>query len=213
MNASPHEVATTMMTSEEARKRVTAINAGMNNLRAQIIDFHDREGWKALGYDSWTACVESEFEVGRRQIFYQLKAAQVEKNINDSLKSQCNSCTESLPERTLRPLTSLPPEDQAPAYQLAKETAPEGKVTARHVEKVVREIKGEPVKRYIAPRTYAPGSLMKDISGVNTDVAYFVDLAIRSIDKIKDTDPGCKEALAKIAVHLWNRQHGIKAAL
>ncbi len=44
-----------------------------------------------------------------------------------------------------------------------------------------------------------------DKPGVNTGVEYFCDLAIRSIDKIRDTDPGCKAALAKIANHVWQR--------
>jgi hypothetical protein len=35
-------------------------------------------------------------------------------------------------ERVLRPLTRLPPDQQRQAYQKAIETAPEGKVTAKH---------------------------------------------------------------------------------
>ena len=47
-------------------------------------------------------------------------------------------------ESQARPLTKLPPKEQAPAWKLAVETAPEGKITARHVEKTVREIIGDP---------------------------------------------------------------------
>lgn len=193
-----------MMTKEEARKRVDWINSHLGTVRVMVKDFHDREGWKALGYQNWSACCEKEFTVGRSRVYQLFEAAQIEQRINENSTMVEKS---EIPERQLRPLAALPPEDQAPAYQLAQETAPEGKVTARHVETVVREIKGEPIKRYAAPRTYAPGSLMKDTSGVNTDVTYFADLAIRSIDKIKDTDPGCKEALRRIATHVWNRQH------
>jgi len=42
-------------------------------------------------------------------------------------------------ERQARPLTRLAPEQQAPAWQRAVETAPDGKVTAAHVRKVVDE--------------------------------------------------------------------------
>lgn len=45
-------------------------------------------------------------------------------------------------ESQVRPLTKLPPEAQQEAWKQAVETAPEGKVTARHVEKVVNEIIG-----------------------------------------------------------------------
>jgi len=42
-------------------------------------------------------------------------------------------------EAQARPLTKLPPEQQKEAFQKAVETAPEGKVTAKHVEKVVMD--------------------------------------------------------------------------
>jgi hypothetical protein len=44
-------------------------------------------------------------------------------------------------EAQARPLTRLEPLQQAPAWQQAVETAPNGKVTAAHVEQVVREFK------------------------------------------------------------------------
>ena len=73
--STPHEISSTMMSPEEARKRVIQINSQINNIRFLVLDFHDREGWRALGYDSWEACIDKEFEQGRRYIFYQLKAA------------------------------------------------------------------------------------------------------------------------------------------
>ena len=45
-------------------------------------------------------------------------------------------------ERQLRPLAQLPAEQQAAAWQQAVDTAPEGKITAAHIEKVVEEFKG-----------------------------------------------------------------------
>lgn len=44
-------------------------------------------------------------------------------------------------ESQTRPLYSLPPDQQASAWQKAVETAPDGKVTAAHVQKVVREMR------------------------------------------------------------------------
>jgi flagellar motility protein MotE (MotC chaperone) len=46
-------------------------------------------------------------------------------------------------EAQARPLTHLEPDQQREAYQKAVETAPEGKVTAKHIEETVREMKGE----------------------------------------------------------------------
>jgi hypothetical protein len=50
-------------------------------------------------------------------------------------------------ERTIRPLASLPPDQQPKAYQKAVETAPDGKVTTRHVEETVRGLKEEKPER------------------------------------------------------------------
>ena len=46
-------------------------------------------------------------------------------------------------ERETRPLTRLEPEQQKEAWKKAVETAPEGKVTAKHVEAVVYEMEGK----------------------------------------------------------------------
>ncbi len=46
-------------------------------------------------------------------------------------------------ERQARPLAGLPPDEQASAWQEAVETAPDGKVTAKHVQEVVDRRTGE----------------------------------------------------------------------
>ena len=46
-------------------------------------------------------------------------------------------------ESQARPLTKLEPEQQVEAWQQAVETAPDGKVTAKHVKEVVNQITGE----------------------------------------------------------------------
>jgi thioesterase domain-containing protein len=52
-------------------------------------------------------------------------------------------------ERQTRPLTKLEPELQKEAWAKAIETAPKGKITARHVSAVVEEIKNEKVKKIV----------------------------------------------------------------
>lgn len=47
-------------------------------------------------------------------------------------------------ESQARPLTALPTEQQAEAWKIAVETAPEGKITAAHVQSVVDEIAKKP---------------------------------------------------------------------
>ena len=124
------------MIYKEARECADRINAGIDNVRRDVVDLHDREGWSALGYSNWTECVEKEFEQARRYIFYQFAAAQIEQNITGCTKVHLGT----IPETHLRPLAKLPPEKQKEAYQQAVETAPKGKVTAAHVYKVVKDM-------------------------------------------------------------------------
>lgn len=51
-------------------------------------------------------------------------------------------------ERQARPLTSLEPEQQREAWQRAVDTAPNGKITAAHVESVVEQFKAPPHVAY-----------------------------------------------------------------
>jgi hypothetical protein len=138
-------VAIKPMVYKEARECADRINAGINNVRQDVVALHDLDGWTALGYESWNDCVEQEFKQCRSYIFYQLKAAQIEQNLGKSTKVD----SEQIPERQLRPLSKLEPAQQREAWQKAVSTAPEGKVTAAHVSKVVREMSGEQPKPYV----------------------------------------------------------------
>lgn len=127
------------MIYKEARECVDQINANMTNIRALVLDLHEREGWSALGYANWRDCVTAEFQSSQAYLYRQLEAAQTEKVISPIGEKE-------IPESQLRPLTKLRgnPEQQRTAWQKAVETAPDGKVTAAHVSKVVKEIIGEP---------------------------------------------------------------------
>ena len=242
-----------MMNPEEARTAADAIKRGMNNLRAQLLVFCEREGWKALNYSSWLECVKTEFGQSKAYLYRQLEAAQIEQRITgDELLAngpkmegaeiiegeekspmgdsenppeeapenpppafddpEILSKIGTIPERQLRPLTALPPEEQKPAFDLAKETAPEGHLTAAHVEKVVKELKGEKVRR-TPPPPPPPPPVRTIIEGVRIpendrrEPEYWSLSAIDCIQRIEDDHPGAKEALKRIAVHVWNRQH------
>ena len=125
-------VAISTMTHREAKECVEKINANMNNIRALVLDLYEREGWAALGYKSWRECVTAEFTLHQSYLYSQLDAAKTERNIS--------AIAENIPEGQLRPLAKLRdnPDQQREAWAKAVETAPEGKVTAAHVQKVVR---------------------------------------------------------------------------
>jgi hypothetical protein len=136
-------VAIKPMIYKEAREVVDQINSNMNNVRYLVLDLYEREGWTALGYASWRECVTAEFKQGENYLYKQLAAAQMEKNICTIVQK------EQIPEGQLRPLSKLEPDQQRTAWQKAVSTAPDGKVTAAHVSKIVKEMSGEQPKPYI----------------------------------------------------------------
>lgn len=101
-------------------------------------------------------------------------------------------------ERQLRPLTRLndDPEKQRVAWQRAVETAPEGKVTAAHVQKVVREMVEPPAPRIREQdKIKAPSDAM--------DIATF---AISHLERIRKDDPELEKALNKVAAWIQERR-------
>lgn len=73
--------------------------------------------------------------MARRTAYQYLDAALVVENVRN--------CAQILPttESQARPLASLAPAQQIQAWKLAVETAPEGKITAAHVQSAVDEVK------------------------------------------------------------------------
>lgn len=123
------------MIYKEAREVADKINANMNNIRHLVLNLYEREGWTALGYASWRECVTAEFKNSQAYLYRQLEAAQAEKVISPIGENE-------IPESQLRPLTKLRdnPEQQREAWAKAVATAPDGKVTAEHVAKVVKSM-------------------------------------------------------------------------
>lgn len=125
-------VATAQMTEQEARDCVYKINQHLGSLRALLLDLYQRKGWLALGYESWRDCVTSEFEKKQSRVYQLLAAARVEQNL---------STTVEIPERHLRPLAALAPDEQIAVWEVIKETAPNGKVTAQHAKSIANVFK------------------------------------------------------------------------
>lgn len=77
------------------------------------------------------------WDIARRTAYQMIESYDVVENVRHG--------AHKLPvnERQARPLTKLEPEQQVEAWQQAVETAPDGKVTAKHVKKVVNQITGE----------------------------------------------------------------------
>ncbi len=111
--------------------------------------------------------------MSRPRAYQLIDAAKVSDNL---------STTVDITERQARPLTRLEPRKQAEAWQEAVETAPEGKITAMHVENIVRkrEMGGD-------EQTTRASEAMQ-----------YVTIAISQMDRIRADDPRRGEAIDKM---------------
>lgn len=131
------EVARPDMTPGEARVAVQRARQGIESSRSALLDLHDRKGWKALGYRTWTEFVDAEFSVSLRHLNRQIGAARTEREITQVNETgPIGPVLEDVPESVLRPLTGRLAEEKAAVLVRAQATVPRGKVTAR----VVREV-------------------------------------------------------------------------
>ncbi|MFC1895061.1 hypothetical protein ACFL0Q_00140 [Thermodesulfobacteriota bacterium] len=89
---------------------------------------------EVLGYSTFEEYCRDRWDMSHRHAYRLLESASVVENL------KCDQLvTQPLNESQARPLTRLPAETQAKAWQEVLNTAPEGKVTARHVTTVVAQ--------------------------------------------------------------------------
>jgi len=97
-------------------------------------EINEKELYKAYGtFDNY--CRER-WQRGRQWGYQLIEAARTLRNLIES--ENVRNCVQTLPqtESQVRPLTRLEPDLQPIAWQQAVDTAPNGKVTAAHVEAV-----------------------------------------------------------------------------
>src|SRR5712691_4040443 len=75
------------MSRDEARQCVARIAHHLEEARALLLELYEREGWRALGYDSWRACVTAEFAESQATLYRQLTAARIERTISHNEKN------------------------------------------------------------------------------------------------------------------------------
>lgn len=132
MASPPAEIQALPMSAAEARQAVEAIKGHINEARRLIYDLRQREGWKALGYDSWRECVAAEFEQSQAYLYRQYQAAEIEAVISPIGEIGL------IPEGRLRPLAPLRdhPRELKEAWSVANELT-DDKPTAKAVAKAV----------------------------------------------------------------------------
>lgn len=119
------EISTVLLSADEARECVTAINESLLRLgkeaitiRHQYLTLYEGEGWAALGYTSWRECVKAEFQQSQARVYQLLTEAKIERQL-----------TISSPARKVSP-------------QAVREL---GKAPVKQRETIIQAIKEEPV--------------------------------------------------------------------
>jgi len=144
-------------------------------------------------YQTFEAYCKGIWDMGKSNAYYLISASEVEKNLSTMVDKPAT-------ERQARPLSKLEPEQQRQAWQKAVETAPEGKVTAAHVARVVKgmtepeEIKGGDDRRNKAPTC-----------NTCTEAMQFAVIAISQLERIRNDDPDRVAALNRVKNWINNK--------
>jgi hypothetical protein len=120
---------------------------------------------------TFAAYCKKRFHITSRRAYQLIDASAVAANVNPGSQKTLTS------ERQARPLTKLDPADQQVVWDEAVETAPNGKVTAKHVEQVVSKRVSDSVPKRVERKEYPPCMAKQ-----------FADLAIGQLDHIKPDD-------------------------
>jgi hypothetical protein len=99
-----------------------------------LIQIKQREYYiDVLSYDTFEQYCKERWDIARRTAYQYIDSVKVIDNVRHGAHGvEC-----PINERQCRPLAKLEPQQQVKAWEMAVETAPDGKVTARHVSKVV----------------------------------------------------------------------------
>ena len=120
-----------LMDEAEARSAAAQIRAGLDGLRSLIADFDEREGWRALGYESFRAWALAEVDQTSLRHIYRLRdAADVDRSLGVTIGHT--------PESHARELAGVAPDERLAALERAKEIAGDRPVQAKDIRAAVR---------------------------------------------------------------------------
>lgn len=69
------------MSADEAKAHVQAVKNAAQDMGRHLLELKEREGWKALGYASWTAFLNGEFEYSRKHLYELMTASPVQEKL------------------------------------------------------------------------------------------------------------------------------------
>lgn len=116
-----------LMDKEEAQRTVGKINACAGEMGRLLLDLKQREGWRALEYNTWTECLENEFVYSRNRLYEFMRSAPVMERLQ--------SVGYSINTDQALALNKLPESIQQPVYEMAYKRSG-GKPTANQIEAI-----------------------------------------------------------------------------
>lgn len=165
-----------------------------------LMQIRDRELYllkNGGGFQTFEAYCKGVWDMSRRHAYRLMESCGVIETV------KCDQLVTPTTESQTRPLSKLEPQQQREAWAKAVETAPEGKVTAAHVYKIVKEMT-EPV----APP--APKAAPKLTPTIPEHAIYFATIAISQLERISDDDPTRDKALRMVEEWITERRKGGK---
>lgn len=97
-----------------------------------LAEIRDGKLYKEGGFKTFEAYCRRRWEMGRSRAYQLIDASAFVSNVHFSGQQPAG-------ETHVRPLLKLPESEREQVWEMAVETAPDGKVTARHVAKLVRD--------------------------------------------------------------------------
>ncbi len=159
-----------------------------------LMQIRDNKLYREI-YGTFEEYCKEKWDMERRHAYRLIDGYKVTENVSHG--------TQSIPtsERVVRPLSKIKdPAEQREVYQRAVETAPEGKVTAKHVEETIKE-----VKKSKGPEKQEGECRYTETYPV-TDALIFAGFAISQLERIRDDDPKREDAFVKIETWIKNKR-------
>lgn len=108
------------MNKVEASQCADLIRSCADRMVSLLIEFHDRDGWSALGYESFSECVASEFSMSRTHAHRLIRFGEIKAIIDQSAQpTGCAKIPQTLSEAAVRETKSLPPAKAAKVIRKA----------------------------------------------------------------------------------------------
>lgn len=148
------------MTEAEARASEKRIIEHVDGLRMELVTFHARRGWHALGFPSWRAWAMARLARSVSAVYRELKAGEI------ALQIMPDGDIDEIPEGVIRPLSKVTDADQRRSVWQAAALAAGGvdRVTARHISAAIN----------VLTEAVATGGMVTDVLGEQGSIIHAV---------------------------------------